>query len=92
VASKYKKIITNAKNMLTLYAFPTCPYCTKVRDFLNENNISFEEIDATEPENEKKLIELGGKRQVPYLVDDEHNVAMYESDAIINFLKETYTK
>ena len=78
--------------MLTLYAFPTCPYCTKVRDFLNENNISFEEIDATEPENEKKLIELGGKRQVPYLVDDEHNVAMSESDAIINFLKETYTK
>ena len=62
--------------MLTLYAFPTCPYCAKVRNFLNENDIAFIEIDATGKENEKKLIELGGKRQVPYLVNDEGNTAL----------------
>lgn len=73
--------------MFILYALPTCPYCQKVRDFLNEQSIPFQELDITEEEHEKALVEKGGKRQVPFLVDEDADVSLYESDAIIEYLR-----
>lgn len=37
-----------------------------------------------------ELIEKGGKRQVPYLVDTDRDVAMYESADIIDYIREHY--
>ncbi len=34
---------------------------------------------------------LGGKTQVPLLVDQQKGVIMYESDAIIEYLEENYS-
>ncbi len=36
------------------------------------------------------LVALGGKMQVPYLIDPNTEEAMYESDAIVAYLKRTY--
>ena len=71
--------------MYELYYLPTCPFCQKVLDFIKEENINISLKDITEPDNEKALIEKGGKRQVPFLVDDD--TTMYESDAIIEHLR-----
>ena len=38
-----------------------------------------------------ELVEKGGKQQVPYLVDTDKEVAMYESDDIMDFLEINYT-
>jgi glutathione S-transferase len=75
--------------MLKLYAFPTCPYCQKVRDAFAELGLEYHEIDASPgtPGNEE-LLKLGGKGQVPFLVDEENNVQMYESDDIIAYVRE----
>lgn len=37
-----------------------------------------------------ELVALGGKMQVPYLVDPNTGVAMYESDDIVAYLRKTY--
>jgi glutathione S-transferase len=37
-----------------------------------------------------ELVEKGGKRQVPYLVDTVKDVAMYESNDIIDYIRENY--
>jgi glutathione S-transferase len=47
-------------------------------------DISADETLATELES------LGGKRQVPYLIDTEANVSLYESDDIVTHLQRTY--
>ncbi len=73
--------------MLDLYISETCPYCRKVMDYLEANNIKYNKVDITEPENLNMLIKLGGKKQVPFLDDKENNIAMYESDDIIKYLK-----
>jgi glutaredoxin len=65
----------------------TCPYCKKVMAFLNEKGIEFNKIDIADKSNEESLIKLGGKRQVPFFVDKERNVQMYESMDIIEYLK-----
>ncbi len=38
----------------------------------------------------EELIERGGEKKVPFLVDDEQGVELYESDDIIAHLKEKY--
>lgn len=76
---------------MILYYKPTCPYCRKVLDFAAANGLSFELRDiVADPEHAEELIARGGKRQVPYLVDSDRQVEMYESDDIVNYLRENY--
>lgn len=47
--------------------------------------------DITEnPADRDELLAKGGKLQVPFLVDEAHGVAMYESLDIIGYLQKTY--
>lgn len=73
--------------MINIFILPTCPYCHKVMDFMDTKGIAYNKIDITNPEKEEVLIKIGGKRQVPFIIDKEHNVEMYESDNIIEYLK-----
>ena len=73
--------------MLELFILETCPYCKKVMNFLDEQHMKYKKIDITNKESEETLIRMGGKRQVPFLVDSDRNIQMYESDDIIEYLK-----
>lgn len=69
---------------LTLYIKPGCPYCKKVLDFANHHEITFTTLKNREEEVVRnELIARGGKRQVPYFVDEDTKIEMYESDDII---------
>lgn len=72
---------------LVLYYYPTCPYCRKVTKFIDKHEL--EEIELKninkDEEAEKRLIEVGGKRQVPCLFIDGE--PLYESDDIISWLQ-----
>lgn len=77
--------------MLILYTKQTCAYCHKVRNFAVTTGITLEQKDIyADPSIMTELIERGGKRQVPYLVDERAGVEMYESDDIVNYLKMNY--
>jgi glutathione S-transferase len=76
--------------MLAIYEMETCPYCHKVMDYADAHNIDYERHDVAIAKNANELMELGGKGQVPFLVDPEKGVRMYESDDIIEYLKENY--
>jgi len=65
----------------------SCPYCKKVMAFMQENSINYNKVDISETSNEDTLIQLGGKRQVPFLVDRDRNIQMYESNDIIEYIK-----
>jgi glutaredoxin 2 len=39
----------------------------------------------------KVLLKLGGKEQVPFMVDTDKGVMMYESEDIIEYLKKNYS-
>ena len=76
---------------LTLYHFLGCPYCQRVRDFLNKEgiNVPMKDIHET-PAYRNDLIEIGGKAQVPCLVID--GKALYESSNIIEWFEKNYKK
>lgn len=74
--------------MFKLYTYAACPYCEKVRVAFEEMNIDYEEVDAERgTPGSLELLELGGKQQVPFLVEEEQGIFMYESDDIISYAR-----
>lgn len=78
--------------MLTLYVKTGCPFCAKVLKAGEELGISFEQKNIADDAVAAELIERGGKRMVPYLVDEEAGVEMYESDDIVTYLRKRFAK
>ena len=76
--------------MITLYINPECPYCKKTLAAANKLSVHLELRDVHDPQQLADLIRLGGKKQFPFMVDDELDVSMYESDDIIAYLKNNY--
>jgi len=77
--------------VLELYDFEACPYCRKVREALCELDLDYlaHPVAHGSPRRDR-LIALGGKMQVPYLVDGTTGTRLYESDEIIAYLNATY--
>lgn len=73
--------------MIELFILEQCPYCKKVMAYMDENGIKYKKIDISDKASEDALIQLGGKRQVPFMVDKDRNVQMYESNDIIEYVK-----
>jgi len=54
-----------------VYSTPVCPWCNKVKDFLRENNIEFEEVDVAEDrEAAMEMIKKSGQTGVPVIEID----------------------
>ncbi|MFA5060132.1 MAG: glutathione S-transferase N-terminal domain-containing protein [Candidatus Omnitrophota bacterium] len=74
---------------LTLYHFEGCPYCSRVTNYLKQNNITLSIKDTLKDPNAKdELVKIGGKSQVPCLVID--GKALYESLDIIEWFKKNW--
>ncbi len=72
--------------MITLYIRTMCPFCRKVLNYLEKEELSVKIKDLSKnPEYIDELENLGGKTQVPCLVHEGE--ALYESDDIIEWLK-----
>ena len=77
--------------MLELWEFEASPYCRKVREALCELDLDVViHTVAKGGARRPRLIERGGKMQVPYLADPNTGTELYESDDIVAYLEETY--
>lgn len=75
--------------MLTLYYKPACPFCQRVIQMSENLKVELEMKDVSEDETAyTELMEKGGKMQVPFLVDSEKDVSMYESGDIIEYMRD----
>lgn len=75
--------------MFTLYYKPSCSFCQRVLQMAENFNVELELKDVEENEDFKaELLEKGGQLQVPFLVDSEREVSMYEASDIIDHLRE----
>lgn len=78
---------------LELYHFESCPYCNKVRTFIDQAGIK-SKITYLDTKKDSKahdaLMKMNGDDQVPCLVID--GKPMLESDDIIDWLKTNVKK
>ena len=64
-----------------VYSTPTCPWCIRVKQFLSENNIPFENNDVSiNQAKAKEMIDKSGQMGVPVLD--------IEGEIIVGFDKE----
>jgi glutathione S-transferase len=76
---------------LALYEFEACPFCRKVREALTYFDLDADVYPCPRGSRHRATVqEKGGKAQFPYLVDPNTGRALYESDAIVRYLAETY--
>lgn len=77
---------------LKLYDMESCPFCKSVREALTALGLDAEIYPC--PRGGKRFRQeakrIGGKEQFPLLVDPNHQVTMYESKAIVDYLFRTY--
>lgn len=76
--------------MLTLYVRTGCPYCAAVIHKMEDLGLTWEEKNVADEGVYEELQKRGDKRREPYLVDTEHNVEMYQSADIVNYLERTF--
>ena len=51
-----------------VYSTPTCPWCSKAKEFLTEKSVSFDEKDVSaDKDAAKELVDKSGQQGVPVL-------------------------
>ena len=76
--------------MLTMYVKTGCPYCALAIGKVDDLGLKVEYKNIADDAVAADLVERGGKRMVPYLVDEERGVEMYESSDIVDYLNKNY--
>lgn len=71
---------------VTVYTTPTCPWCTRVKDYLNRKEIRFKEINVTsDRDGAMEMIRKSRQRGVP-VVDINGNIVVGFDQAKIDKL------
>jgi glutathione S-transferase len=76
-----------------LYQYESCPFCYRVRRFLDDAGIRIETRDVLrDPEARRELLTGGGRATVPCLRIDRagETLWMYESLDIIDYLRRRF--
>jgi len=82
--------------MITIYQIKGCPYCERVREWVEANAADKPIIFVTEPlehEKRKKTIAVSGQAFVPTMKDEETSTVIADDDEkIIEYLKNKFKK
>lgn len=76
--------------MIQLFVKTGCPFCDRTIAAFGAYGVPYEEKNVSDPEVVKELMELGGKKQEPFMVDGD--TMMYESKSIIDYIEGKYAK
>ncbi len=53
-------------NKVKVYSTPTCPYCHMLKEFLDDNNVEYEDINvAVDQAAAREMVEKSGQMGVP---------------------------
>ncbi len=78
--------------LLKLYDMEGCPYCRLVREQLTELDLDVMILPCPKKGSRfrAEAQRIGGKQQFPFLIDDNTGTQLYGSDAIMDYLHQTY--
>src|SRR5690554_346016 len=77
---------------LELYQYEGCPFCRKVREAMSRLDLAYISRSSAKGAGANRYFvsARAGKTQFPFLVDPNTGTELYESEAIIDYLAETY--
>jgi glutaredoxin 3 len=73
---------------ITVYTSPTCPWCSKVKEYLDGKGVGYREVDVASDFNAaKRMIETTGQRGVPVITKGTDYVVGFDRDRIDSMLQ-----
>ncbi|HOP73642.1 MAG TPA: glutaredoxin family protein [Bacillota bacterium] len=73
---------------ITVYTTPTCPWCTRLKNYLKEKGVDFHEVDvSTDYDSAMKMVDLTGQRSVPVLAKGGQYVVGFNPEQIDRILQ-----
>ncbi|HEX9058846.1 MAG TPA: glutaredoxin domain-containing protein [Clostridia bacterium] len=68
---------------VTVYSTASCPWCHKVKDYLEFKEVKFKDIDVSADRNAAaEMIQKSGQRGVPVVDIDGHIIVGFNKDEI----------
>ena len=68
---------------VNVYSTPTCPFCIRVKQFLKESAVSFEDIDVSvDQEKAQAMIKKSGQMGVPVIDIDGTLIVGFDKEKI----------
>ena len=75
------------KPKVIVYSTQVCPWCFKVKDFLKDHDIEFEDIDVGQDrEAAQRMVEKSGQNGVPVIEIDGSFVVGFDRAKIMELL------
>ena len=72
---------------VTVYSTPTCPFCMKAKQFLDDNNIEYENYDVSADQSKaEEMVAKSGQMGVPVLDIEGEIVIGFDKDKISQLL------
>jgi len=66
-----------------VYSTPTCPYCRRAKDYLQEQGVVFEEFDvAADREKAREMVDKSGQMGVPVIDIDGDIIVGFDKQQI----------
>jgi len=81
--------IIRSDNManIKIYSTPTCPWCKKAKQYLDEKEIKYESIDVSlNQEAQKEMIDKSGQMGVPVIDIDGKIIVGFDKEEINQIL------
>lgn len=73
---------------VTVFSTKSCPWCAKVKEFLNSHKIKFKDIDVgADAKAAKKMIEKSGQQGVPVVDIDGEIIVGFDEAKLKKALK-----
>ncbi|MBU4345934.1 MAG: glutathione S-transferase N-terminal domain-containing protein [Candidatus Omnitrophica bacterium] len=68
---------------IRVYSTPTCAYCIRAKQFLQENNINFENVDVSSNQAQaEEMIQKSGQMGVPVIDIDGEIIVGFDKERI----------
>lgn len=72
---------------IKVYSTPTCPWCIRLKQFLSENNVAFENIDVSSDQAAgEEMMRKSGQMGVPVLDIDGQIIVGFDRGRIKDIL------
>lgn len=83
--TNYKKMSEEKNPQVTIYSTQFCGFCKLAKQYFDENNVSYTEVDVTSDEfKQEEMVKKSGQTGVPVIIINSDG----QEEIIIGFQKE----
>jgi len=75
------------EHKVKVYSTSTCPYCIRVKSYLDSQSVSYENIDvSTDKDGLEEMVRISGQMGVPLIVVDGQMIVGFDKERLQELL------